>query len=83
MCKTWKDLVKYKILIFDTNYKLQNSFFLILTRFILSIYRRAKPNPVEHVKDILIQEIMTLEKSVYEQEAIDMDSISFAGMCIF
>ena len=41
--------------------------------------RRAKPNPVEHVKDILIQEIMTLERSAFEKEAIDMDSISFAG----
>ena len=34
---------------------------------------------MEHVKDILIQEIMTLERSAFEKEAIDMDSISFAG----
>ena len=50
-----------------------------LCLFYSFFFRRAKTNPVEHVKDILIQEIMTLEKSAFEQEAIDMDSISFAG----
>ena len=37
-----------------------------------------KENPVEHVRDILVQEIMTIEESQFEKEAIDMDSISFA-----
>ena len=59
----------------------QNYFchFLAVKSNLLACFRRAITNPVEHVKDILIQEIMTLEKSTFEQEAIDMDSISFAG----
>ena len=41
-------------------------------------YRRAKGNPTEHVRDILITEIMNIESSQFEKEAIDMDDISFA-----
>ena len=37
-----------------------------------------KENPVEHVRDVLVQEIMNIEGSQFENEAIDMDSISFA-----
>ena len=38
-----------------------------------------KENPVEHVRDILVQEIMNIEASEFEKEAIDMDAISFAS----
>ena len=41
-------------------------------------FRRAKGNPTEHVRDILITEIMNIESSQFEKEAIDMDDISFA-----
>ena len=34
---------------------------------------------VANVRDVLIQEIMTLNNSEFEGEAIDMDSIAFAG----
>ena len=42
-------------------------------------FRRMKENPVEHVRDILVQEIMNIESSEFEKEAIDMDAISFAS----
>ena len=38
-----------------------------------------KENPVDHVRDILVQEIMNIESSEFEKEAIDMDAISFAS----
>ena len=34
------------------------------------------------MRDILIQEIMTLSNSEFEGEAIDMDSVAFAGKSI-
>ena len=37
-----------------------------------------KDNPVEHVRDILVQEVMNIEGSEFQNEAIDMDAISFA-----
>ena len=45
----------------------------------ISIFRRMKENPVEHVRDIMVQEIMNIEASEFENEAIDMDAISFAS----
>ena len=42
-------------------------------------FRDVKRNMVAKVRDILIQEIMTLNKSEFEGEAIDMDSVAFAG----
>jgi hypothetical protein len=38
-----------------------------------------RENPVEHVRDILIQEVMTIEGSEFEGDAMDMDAISFAS----
>ena len=38
-----------------------------------------KENPVEHVRDIMVQEIMNIEASEFENEAIGMDAISFAS----
>ena len=43
------------------------------------LFRRVKENPVDHVRDILVQEIMSMDNSEFSKEAIDMDSISFAG----
>ena len=42
-----------------------------------------KENPVDHVRDILVQEIMNIESSEFEKEAIDMDAISFASKLIY
>ena len=43
------------------------------------LYREAKRKIVANVRDVLIQEIMTLSGSEFEGEAIDMDSVAFAG----
>ena len=32
-----------------------------------------------NVRDVLIQEVMTISNSEFEGEAIDMDSVAFAG----
>ena len=34
---------------------------------------------IESVRDIMIQEIMNIEKSEFEGEAVDMDNIAFAS----
>lgn len=40
--------------------------------------RSIKDDPVPTVREIFVQEIMTLAGSEFEGEAIDMDSIAFA-----
>ena len=46
------------------------------------IFRDVKRKIVANVRDILIQEIMTISGSEFEGEAIDMDSVAFAGKYI-
>ena len=45
-------------------------------------YRETKRKLVSNVRDVLIQEIMTISGSEFEGEAIDMDSVAFAGIGI-
>ena len=42
-------------------------------------YRDIKRKIVANVRDVLIQEVMTISNSEFEGEAIDMDSVAFAG----
>ena len=43
------------------------------------MYRDIKRKIVANVRDVLIQEVMTISNSEFEGEAIDMDSVAFAG----
>jgi len=43
------------------------------------LYREIKRKIVANVRDVLIQEVMTISNSEFEGEAIDMDSVAFAG----
>ena len=52
---------------------------IINTFLFFNRYREAKRKIVANVRDVLIQEIMTLSGSEFEGEAIDMDSVAFAG----
>ena len=47
--------------------------------YIFYRYRETKRKLVSNVRDVLIQEIMTISGSEFEGEAIDMDSVAFAG----
>ena len=38
---------------------------------------------IESVRDVMIQEIMNIEKSEFEGEAVDMDNIAFASKLSF
>ena len=38
---------------------------------------------IESVRDVMIQEIMNIEKSEFEGEAVDMDNIAFASKLNF
>jgi len=49
----------------------------IPNRFIF--FSQDKSDVIESLRDILIQEIMTIENSEFEGEAIDMDTIAFAS----
>ena len=43
------------------------------------LFSQDKMEVIEALRDILIQEIMTIENSEFEGEAIDMDTIAFAS----
>lgn len=57
------------------------NFSLLLFFSFFHISRDTKRKIVANVRDVLIQEIMTLSNSEFEGEAIDMDSVAFAGNC--
>ena len=43
------------------------------------IFRSSRFDPVPAIKDVFLQEVMTLAGSEFENEALDMDSIKFAS----
>ena len=45
----------------------------------LFVFSQDKVEVIDALRDILIQEIMTIENSEFEGEAIDMDTIAFAS----
>ena len=48
-------------------------------RQVILYFSQEKTDVIESLRDILLQEIMTLEDSEFEGEAIDMDNIAFAS----
>jgi hypothetical protein len=53
--------------------------YVFIKSHLFKFTRETKRKIVANVRDVLIQEIMTISDSEFEGEAIDMDSVAFAG----